>query len=57
MTEGHTTFVNSEKFARLLWLLVTVGVLKAEVNFQLFCEKFKARVESVVGGRWVERMQ
>ena len=49
MTEGHTTFVNSEKFARLLWVLVRSGLLKVDVNFLKFCEGFKGRVESVLG--------
>lgn len=51
MTPGHTLFVNGEEFARLLWALAKVGVLKANADFNAFNVKFKAYVEGLGAGK------
>lgn len=49
-TNGHTTFVQEEKFVGLFWALVASGIMKEQRAFEAFNLKFKGRVEEVVKG-------
>lgn len=44
-------FVNTEKYARLMWFLSKTGLLDEEGDFMAFNVKFKAYVEALVAGR------
>ena len=45
ITPGRTTFVNSEKFARLMFVLVGTGLMSVTKAFEGFNVLFKKRVE------------
>ena len=48
VTKGHTTFVNSEKFARLMYILVGTGIMDVRHDFAGFNVLFKKRVEDAL---------